>query len=69
MAPEAEKEYPSNRRARLDLIEPSEKAIYDAVGEIEKVGADIRLTNAQVLLQQARDQLADYFDEKFGVKK
>lgn len=63
------KQYPSNRRARLDLIEPSEKAIYDAMVEVEKVGADVRLTKTVVLLQEAREQLADYFDEKLGVKK
>lgn len=50
------------RRIRLDLLTPAEKAIYDAVQEVEKVGADPLLTDAVVLLQQARDKVADYVD-------
>lgn len=52
------------RRACLYLFTPAEKAVYDAVQAVEKVGADVRLTDAVVLLQQAREKLADYFDEQ-----
>ncbi len=51
------------RRSRLDLCEPSEKAIYDATQEVEKLGADERLTNAVVKLSEARELVSDYIDE------
>jgi hypothetical protein len=50
------------RRICIDKFTPAEKAIYDALGEVEKVGADTRLTDAVVLLQQAREKVADYID-------
>ncbi len=51
------------RRIRLDLFTPAEKAIYDAAMEVEKVGADVKLTDAVILLQQARSLVADYVDQ------
>jgi hypothetical protein len=56
------------RRNRLDLMHPAEKAIQDAIWEIEKVGADIELTNAQILLSQAKDKLSDYLDKQESLK-
>ena len=53
------------RRCRLDLITPAELAIVEAVKAVEKAGADVRLTEAVVLLQKARDRVADFVD---GVK-
>lgn len=50
------------RRARLDLCEPAELAIVEAVGKIEELGADEKLTNAINLLHQARELVADYVD-------
>ena len=55
-----------NRKNRLDLNEPSELAIYNAMQEVEKVGADVRLTKVVTLLSEAKDVLGDYFDEKLG---
>lgn len=52
------------RRACIYLLTPAEKAVYDAVHAVENVGADVRLTDAIVLLHQAREKLADYFDEQ-----
>jgi hypothetical protein len=52
------------RRSCIYLLTPAEKAVYDAVQAVEKAGADVRLTDAVVLLQQAREKLADYFDEQ-----
>jgi hypothetical protein len=52
------------RRSRLDLCEAAEKAIYDAMQEVEKLGADERLTNAVVKLSEAKDLVSDYIDEK-----
>lgn len=55
------------RRCRLDLMTPAELAIYNAVQAVEEVGADPLLTDAVVLLQQAREKVADYIDRKEGV--
>lgn len=52
------------RRSRLDLCEPAEKIIYDAAQEVEKLGADERLTNAIIKLAEARELVSDYIDEK-----
>lgn len=52
------------RRSRLDLFEAAEKAIYDAVQEVEKLGADERLTNAVIKLREAKELVSDYIDEK-----
>jgi hypothetical protein len=52
------------RRSRLDLMEPAEKAIYNAAQEVEKIGADVRLTNAVIKLQEARELVADFIDGK-----
>ena len=53
-----------HRRSCIFLLTPAEKAVFDAVNAVENVGADVRLTDAVVLLQQAREKLADYFDEQ-----
>lgn len=52
------------RRSRLDLCEAAEKIIYDAIQEVEKLGADERLTNAVVKLSEAKDLVSDFIDEK-----
>jgi uncharacterized Zn finger protein len=52
------------RRSQLTLLTPAETAIHVALIEVEKVGADSRLTDAIVLLQQAREKVADYLDER-----
>lgn len=52
------------RRSRLDLCEPAEKIIYDAAQEVEKLGADERLTNAIIKLAEARELVSDFIDEK-----
>jgi hypothetical protein len=58
------KEYEAPRRSRKDLMWPSELAITDAIYEVEKMGADIRLTNAEIKLMEARNLIADYIDDK-----
>ena len=52
------------RRSRLDLCKPAELAIYNAIQEVEKMGADIKLTDAIVKLQEAKELVADYIDSK-----
>lgn len=53
------------RRADLSLNTSSELAIYNAMQEVEKVGADIKLTQSIILLQQAKDLVSDYIDNNY----
>ena len=50
------------RRIRVDLFTPAEKAIHDACYVVEEAGAHPLLTDAVVLLMQAREKVADYVD-------
>lgn len=50
------------RRNRIDLFTPAEKAIFDAVGVVEAAGAHPHLTKAVCLLQEARAAVADFVD-------
>jgi hypothetical protein len=54
------------RRNRLDLNIPAELTIYHAMQEVEKLGADIMLTNAVILLQKAKDLVSDYADAQLN---
>lgn len=51
-----------SRRIRLDLMSPVELAIYEAGQVIEGMAADVRLTNAQIKLSEARNLVADFID-------
>lgn len=50
------------RRSNFNQMSPAERAIFDAMQEVEEVGADERLTDAVIMLQHARDKVADYID-------
>lgn len=50
------------RRVRIDHFSPAETAIYNAVKVIEDGPADTRLTQAVILLQRAREWVADFVD-------
>lgn len=52
------------RRSRLDQNIPAELAIRAAIDTVEETGAHPLLTDAVVLLQQAREKVADYVDGK-----
>jgi len=52
------------RRIRLDLATPAEIAIRAAVDAVEKAGADVLLTDAVILLGQAREKVADFIDKR-----
>ena len=52
------------RRNRVDLFKPAELAIWKAMEQIEKMPADIRLTEAQTLLSKAKDLVSDFIDDK-----
>jgi hypothetical protein len=50
------------RRCDLERCTPAELAIRTAIVEVEKVGADERLTRVVLALDEAREQLADIID-------
>lgn len=50
------------RRIRMDLWTPAEKAIYEALREVEKLPPDSQLTEAVILLQKAKDIVSDFVD-------
>lgn len=50
------------RRSRMDKWTPAEHAIQNAVVVVEEAGAHPLLTDAVILLGQARDKVADYVD-------
>jgi hypothetical protein len=50
------------RRNRLDLCTPAEIAIFQAMQEVEKIGADVKLTKAVTLLAEAKECVADFVD-------
>lgn len=63
------RDYGIPRRSRLDLNTPAELAITKAMYEIEKLPADVRLTEAVNLLSKAKEKLSDYVDEKIAAPK
>lgn len=56
------KEFEIPRRIRIDLMTPAELAITNAMKEVENLPADVRLTNAVILLGEARDLVANFVD-------
>jgi hypothetical protein len=54
------------RSADMGQWSPAERAIVEAVKAVEAMPADVRLTDAVVLLAAARDSVANYID---GVEK
>ena len=56
------------RRNDLSRMTPAEKAIVSAQHAVEAAGASLRLTEATMLLSQARDAVADHVDGIAGPK-
>lgn len=52
------------RRRIESTMQPAEKAILDAMREVEKVGAHENLTKVGILLDFAKDMVSDYIDYK-----
>ena len=50
------------RRAQIENMTPAELAIRAARAEVEQGEADVRLTDAVILLNAAQDAVADYVD-------
>lgn len=50
------------RRAHVDKMVKAELAIREAMLAVEEMPADVRLTDAGVLLEKARNKVADFVD-------
>lgn len=50
------------RRVIIEHMKPAELAIREAMLEVEKMGADVKLTHAIIKLQEAKELVADYID-------
>lgn len=50
------------RRSRMDMWSRSERAIWDAMQAVEEEGAHPLLTEAVLLLQQAKDKVSDWVE-------
>jgi hypothetical protein len=57
------------RRNQINRWTAAERAIAAAVEEVERAGADVRLTDAVVLLGEARQSVADYVDGVAGPRR
>lgn len=55
-------EYGYARRIQVERWTPAEAAIMAAVDAVEAMPADVRLTDAVVLLLAGRERVADYVD-------
>jgi UTP-glucose-1-phosphate uridylyltransferase len=53
----------SPRRNRMDKWYPAERAIWDAMQEIERMAADVRLTDAINKLKEAKELVGDFIDD------
>lgn len=53
------------RRIQLDKFVSAEKAIFDAIQEIEKMPPNPILTDAIVLLSKSKDLVSDYVDNEY----
>jgi hypothetical protein len=53
-----------SRRERLDLMRPIELKIYKVMEEVKRMPADMRLTEAAILLDKARNLVSDFIDER-----
>ena len=57
------------RKSCINLLTKPEKIIYDAVQEVENIGADERLTKAIILLGEAQDLVSDFINEQIINKR
>lgn len=52
------------RRTRLDMMTPPEHTLRNAIQIIEDLGAHPLLTDAVVLIGQAKDKVSDWVDKE-----
>jgi len=51
------------RRADINRMTPAELKIHEAIVEVEKLGADERLTDAVVSLSDAQKKVSEFIDD------
>jgi len=51
------------RRAQIQEMTPTELQIRECITAVEKLGADVRLTNCVAKLSEAKDHLSDWLDD------
>jgi hypothetical protein len=51
------------RRIQIEKMVPAELTLLEATRLIENMGADPRLTEAQMLIAEARSKVADFVDD------
>lgn len=56
------------RRNRIDLNKPSELAIRNAIEEVEKLGADVKLTDAVIKLNESLELVSDFIDNQIEIE-
>ena len=56
------------RRNILEFNTPAELAIFNAMQEVEKMPADVKLTDAVVLLAKAKEFVSDFEDAQIHKK-
>ena len=56
------------RRFHVDMSVPAELAIREAVDKVERMGANVLLTKAVMLLGEAKDLVSDYVDSHISSK-
>lgn len=55
------------KRGNIEIFKvPSEIAIQNAVLEVEKLGADVKLTEAVTLLARAKDLVTEFVDKELS---
>ena len=52
------------RRCYVQKMVPAELAIRDAMEAVELMGCDVRLTDAIILLEEAKNKVSDVVDER-----
>ena len=57
------------RRNRVDLNTTAELAIRDAIRVVEEAGCDPLLTDAVMLLDSAREKVADFVDRECQIRE
>lgn len=55
------------RRTRLDLNHSSELSIYNAIQEVENLGAGGNITKAIIKLNEAKDLVSDFIDSTISI--
>jgi len=64
MTTESEKPFDQTRRCDILKMSVQELSIHNCIIDVEKMGADVRLTDAVMFLQAAKESVADFLDKQ-----